>query len=287
MKYEATQKAQCQNRDRPEALEVQSLLWTTLILILIIIFMTIYEYAHEMEELLSLSSYHDISLNGIQIGCEDRPLKKVGFAVDAAYDTIDKAVSASCDILLVHHGLFWGSPIAIDGAHYRRVKRALDGSMMLFASHIPLDANIPYGNNAQIALTLGMKEFDGFGEWQGKLIGVKGNLPFPMTMEEIMLLLKCKDPVVIPGCRKDRIERVAIVSGSGSSDVKDAIKEGVDLFITGEIHHEVYHEAMENNLGVLAFGHYSSETFGVKALKRLTEKKYGVETLFIESETGL
>ena len=249
--------------------------------------MKIYEYADEMSSLLSIPSFKDISLNGVQIGCTDREIRKVAFAVDACFDTIDRAVTAGADVLVVHHGLFWGRPLAIDGAHYERVKRAIEGDMMLFAAHIPLDANIPYGNNAQIALTLGMKEFDGFGEWEGKLIGVKGSLPFPMTVEEIMLLLRAEDPVVIPGCRKEKIEKVAIVSGSGSSDLCDAIREEVDLFITGEVHHEVYHEAMENGLSVLAFGHYRSEVYGVKALQRLSEKKYGLETLFIESETGL
>jgi putative NIF3 family GTP cyclohydrolase 1 type 2 len=69
--------------------------------------------------------------------------------------------------------------------------------------------------------------------------------------------------------------------------VRDAVKEGVDLFITGEVHHDVYHEAEENGLSVLAFGHYRSETYGVKALQRLTEKKLGIETVFIDAETGL
>ena len=249
--------------------------------------MTIYEYARFLEDTLSVSSFRDISLNGIQIGCPDRELKKAAFAVDACGETIGRAADAGCDILVVHHGLFWGKPVAIDGVHYTRVKKALDSSMMLFACHIPLDANIPYGNNAQIALTLGMKEFDGFGEWEGKKIGVMGSLPFPMTPGEIKGLLKCPDAFVIDGCAKERIERVAIVSGSGSSDVRDAVKEGVDLFITGEIHHDVYHEAEENGLSVLAFGHYRSETYGVKALQRLTEKKLGIETVFIDAETGL
>lgn len=249
--------------------------------------MKIYEYADEISSLLSIPSFKDISLNGIQIGCSDREIRKAGFAVDACWDTISRAVEAGCDILVVHHGLFWGRPIAVDGAHYERVKKAIEGDMMLFACHIPLDASVPYGNNAQIALTLGMTQFDGFGEWEGKLIGVKGSLPFPMTLEEIMLLLRCEDPVIIPGCRKERIETVAIVSGSGSGDVGDAIKAGVDLFITGEVHHEVYHEAMEGGLSVLAFGHYKSETYGVRALERLSAKKYGLETVFIDSETGL
>lgn len=249
--------------------------------------MTIKEYVSELETLLDISSYSDISLNGIQIDTEDRELKKVGFAVDACYETIDEAVKNNCDILVVHHGLFWGSPLAITSSHYNRVKRALDGGLLLFAAHIPLDANIPYGNNAQIAISLGMKEFDGFGEWKGKLIGLKGKLPFPMTIEEIKALLEVKHSVFINGNGKEKIESVAIVSGSGSSDTEDAIESGVDLFITGEIHHEVYHQAMENGLSVLAFGHYDSETFGVKALKRMTEKRYNVETTFIDVETGL
>ncbi len=249
--------------------------------------MKIYEYASWLSSLLDIASFSDISLNGIQIGCSDRELKKVAFAVDACYETIDGAASENADVLVVHHGLFWGKPLAVDGAHYRRIKRALDGDMMLFASHIPLDASVPYGNNAQIALALGMKEFDGFGEWDGRKIGVTGKLPFPMTLHEIMALLKCPDAFVIPGCRKEKIESVAIVSGSGSSDVRDAVNIGVDLFITGEIHHEVYHEAMENGLSVLAFGHYRSETYGVKAIERLSRKEYGLETVFIDRETGL
>ena len=199
--------------------------------------MTIKEYIRELETLLDISSYSDISLNGIQIDTEDRELKKVGFAVDACYQTIDEAVKNNCDILVVHHGLFWGSPLAITSSHYNRVKRALDGGLLLFAAHIPLDANIPYGNNAQIAISLGMKEFDGFGEWKGKLIGIKGKLPFPMTIGEIKALLGVKHSVFINGNGKEKIESVAIVSGSGSSDTEDAAKSGVDLFITGEIHH--------------------------------------------------
>ena len=249
--------------------------------------MTNHEYTLWLFNLLSISSFHDISLNGIQIDAPDRDVKKVGFAVDSAQFTIDKAAEENCDILVVHHGLFWGKSIAITGSHYNRVKKALDASLLVFAAHIPLDANIPYGNNAGIALALGMKEFDGFGEWEGKKIGVKGRLLFPMTIDEIKLLLLSPDAYVIPGSKKEKIESVAIVSGSGSSDVKDAINEGVDLYITGEIHHEVYHEALENGLSVLALGHYRSERYGVKALERLTQKKFGLETLFIEAETGL
>ena len=94
-----------------------------------------------------------------------------------------------------------------------------------------------------------------------------------------------------PGLRlidggKKSFRSVAIVSGAGSSDVEDAIKAGVDLFITGEIKHDVYWSAVESGLSVLAGGHYRSEVFGVSALKGYTNH-LGIDTVFIEGDTGL
>ena len=85
---------------------------------------------------------------------------------------------------------------------------------------------------------------------------------------------------------KKGFRSLAIVSGAGSSDVEDAIKAGVDLFITGEIKHDVYWSAVESGLSVLAGGHYRSEVFGVSALKGYTNH-LGIDTVFIEGDTGL
>ena len=59
------------------------------------------------------------------------------------------------------------------------------------------------------------------------------------------------------------------------------------MFITGEIGHENYHIAKEGGIDVLGGGHYRSEVFGVKALQRMSEKELGLETIFIDMETGL
>lgn len=249
--------------------------------------MTLYEYSTHLSSLLDISSFPDISLNGVQIGAEDRELKKVAFAVDASLHSIREAVKEKADILVVHHGLFWGYPIAIDGDHYRRVKEAIEGGLMLYAAHIPLDAHPIYGNNAMIASILSLEEKEGFGEWKGNTIGVKGMLPKEMDADEIATALGFTGPGLrmIDGGKKS-FRSVAIVSGAGSSDVEDAIKAGVDLFITGEIKHDVYWSAVESGLSVLAGGHYRSEVFGVSALKEYTSR-HGIDTVFIEGDTGL
>lgn len=251
--------------------------------------MKVSEYTKDLYDLLDISSFLDISLNGIQIGGDDREIKKVAFAVDACYETIDKAVKENADILVVHHGLFWGEPISITGSHYKRVKRAIEGDLTLFACHLPLDANVPYGNNYQIAEKLGIENGQMFSKYKGREIGIIGDLPYPMTPEEIRdrLFSPKAKMTVIPGSKKEKFERVGIVSGGGSDSAMDALNGGADALITGEVKHEDYHGAVESGISIVALGHYQTETFGVKALEEYTHKKYGLETVFIESETGL
>lgn len=254
------------------------------------LFMFLSEYGKELWTRLDISSFpFDRSLNGFQIKCPDREIRKVAFAVDAAEETISRAAEEKADVLVVHHGLFWGEPIAIEGAHYRRVKRALDAGLSLFVVHLPLDAHPVYGNNAQMALRLGMTSYDPFALFHGAYIGYKGSLPFPMTIPEIARLLGFDRDggmnVIKAG--PDMIGSVAIVSGAGADDIVEAIDDGVDLFITGVATHEIYHTAKENAINVLSGGHYRSEVFGVKALERLTKGEWKLDTVFIDAETGL
>ena len=250
--------------------------------------MLINEYTKLLSDRLDMDSFDDISLNGVQIESENRDVKKVAFAVDACLATIEVAVKEKADVLVVHHGLFWGKPLATAGGHYKRVKSAIDGNLTLFAAHIPLDAHLVYGNSAQMAIRLGMTEFDPFSMWRGKYIGVKGKLPFPMSVEEVAALLDF-NPLFADMLinRKEKVESVGIVSGGAGDDVADAINEGLDLFITGEIGHENYHIAKEAGIDVLGGGHYKSEVFGVKALERMSKRELGLETVFIPMETGL
>jgi putative NIF3 family GTP cyclohydrolase 1 type 2 len=69
--------------------------------------------------------------------------------------------------------------------------------------------------------------------------------------------------------------------------LKQAAREDVDTFITGEGPHWTYTMAEELGLNVLYGGHYATETFGVKALTAYLAQKFGVPWVFLPYPTGM
>lgn len=234
----------------------------------------------------------DPSMNGLQIQNAEpysKQIKKIAFAVDACEETARLAAEAGCDALFVHHGIFWGHSEKITGSVYKRISTFIKNDLALFAYHLPLDANNPYGNNYGLAQRLGLTETEDFGFWRGMCLGVKGKLPEPLTLKELAekVLRPGKTPSAVLPFGKEKISSVGIISGSGSDDAESAVAENLDCFITGNFDHEKFHFVKENCLNVIAGGHYETETAGVSLVMKKVSEELGIETLFIESETGL
>lgn len=231
----------------------------------------------------------DPSMNGLQVDNDGADISRVAFAVDACAETIARAAQAGAGMLFVHHGLFWGEPLAVAGAHYRRVKGLLDGNIALYASHLPLDAHPASGNNSGIAKAIGLASLEPFGEWHGVSIGWKGSFPESVSLDTVLARLfpdGKKAPHVLPFGPK-AIRTAAIVSGGGADEVSQAIEQGIDLFITGEIGHEQYHESLENRISVIAGGHYQTETFGIRLVAAQLANETGIDTVLLDVPTGL
>ena len=255
--------------------------------------MTLNEFDIWADSFLHRGNYAaDISMNGIQVQNSDpsrKPIKKVAFAVDACLETIEKAAAEKADILFVHHGLFWGSPLPVAGNHYNRIKALLDADIALYASHIPLDANSECGNNYGLARMLGLEKLEPFGEWRGMSIGVKGVFTKPVTVQSLVNKLEedgAKCNAVIPFGPAE-LKSAVIISGDGESDAEAAAASGADVFITGETGHVCYHMAKENELTIIAAGHYNTETIGVSLVMEKLARETGIQTVFIPAPTGL
>jgi len=61
----------------------------------------------------------------------------------------------------------------------------------------------------------------------------------------------------------------------------------VDLFVTGENSHSVYHECLEGKINMIAGGHYNTEVQGARAVMCHCAKTLGIDVEFIDAPTGL
>jgi dinuclear metal center YbgI/SA1388 family protein len=226
------------------------------------------------------------ALNGLQVE-NGGEVTRLAAAVDLCEATVRLAVAARADLLLVHHGLFWGGLVSLAGPVYRRVASLIANNVALYAAHLPLDSHPEIGNAALLARQVGVRVCDAFGEWQGQVCGVWGELD--VTRDALTARLGNvlgAPPRVLP-FGPERIQRLGIVTGAGGSIIPQAAAAGLDAYVTGEGTHHTYVEAEELRLNVYYGGHYATETFGVRALAEHVAKKFSLPWVFLDHPTGL
>ena len=231
----------------------------------------------------------DNSLNGIQVDNDGSDIRKIIFGVDACMETLETAAGAGAGMLFVHHGLFWGNPVRIAGNLRRRIKFLLDHNISLYAVHLPLDQHPSLGNNAALADLLGLENIEPFGTYHGRKIGYKGSFAKPITIGEAVKKISFmnRPPLGVYPFGKTENSSCAVVSGGASSVTLQAMEEGLDLFVTGESSHSVYHECLEGKLNMIAGGHYSTEVWGLRSVMRRCAAELEIEVDFIDVPTGL
>ena len=237
-----------------------------------------------LDDLLDAPAFDDYGPNGLQVaGRED--VQRVATGVSAHRELFERAAADGAHMVVCHHGLFWSSaPAAIDARMKGRLVPLFDADISLAAYHLPLDAHPEVGNNALICGELGLWRGEPFGEVRGRAIGFVGHAEEPMTLEA--LAERCcsafgRDPLVFPGDGRS-LRRIGVVSGGGGSSLADAIRLGLDAFVTGEPEEPAMADARESGVAFVACGHYATETFGVRRLGALLEDRFGVEHSFIE-----
>lgn len=226
------------------------------------------------------------ALNGLQVA-NGGTVTRIGAAVDASERTIVAAAQRACDLLLVHHGLFWSGAQPLTGRRYRKVKLLLERGIAVYSAHIPLDVHPEVGNNVVLARELGVKVEGTFGDYHGVPLGVWGTLELrrEALCARLDELLGGRVRLVAGG--PERVRRVGIVSGAAAQMIGEAAGLALDAFVTGEGAHHTYFDALEEGVNVYYGGHYATETWGVRALAAKLEEKFALPWEFLDLPTGM
>jgi dinuclear metal center YbgI/SA1388 family protein len=242
----------------------------------------------EADQLLQPSRFEDYAPNGLQVpGPAEVSTIVTGVSAHAAL--FERAQAENADLILVHHGLFWGNGIrSIDTAMKRRLKLLFDAHIALAAYHLPLDAHPEIGNNALIARALGATQMQPFALHRGEPIGciatlrgdgidADGPSGFFAAIEE----LTGRQPLVLAN-GPEVVRKVAIVTGAGTDYLPDAIGAGADALVTGEPTERAMALAAEGHIHFVAAGHHATETFGIRRLGEHLSQRFSLKHVFID-----
>jgi dinuclear metal center YbgI/SA1388 family protein len=239
----------------------------------------------ELDQQLQPERFKDYGPNGLQVPGATQ-IERIATGVSAHAKLFELAAAEKAQLLIVHHGLFWGSGFkTVDGLLRRRLQILFDADISLAAYHLPLDAHPELGNNALLAKALGANAVKPFGRHEDETIGFLAALPgdgMPIAelvdkisaiTDRVPLLLDSGPPM---------ITRLAIVSGSGADYIFEAAQAGADALLTGEPSERVTASARELGLHLIAAGHHATETFGVRRLGEHLAERFGLEHVFID-----
>jgi dinuclear metal center YbgI/SA1388 family protein len=165
-----------------------------------------------------------------------------------------------------------------------RLARLLVHDINLFAYHLPLDAHPELGNNAQLALRLGLKKQILFGEQDLGMLGVFADEQGSRDVNALVQLTEKalgRRPLLAPGDGRS-IRQVAWCSGGAQSYFEAAIAAGADAFLTGEISEPQAHLAKETGVAFLACGHHTTERYGAAAVAQHLSAHFGLSHQFID-----
>ena len=229
--------------------------------------MKVKDVMHWCEELSPVQYAEDWDNVGLLLGDKEAEVRKIMIALDASDYVIDRAVEEKVDLLLTHHPMIFHSikQITTDSMIGRRLWKLAGQGISYYAMHTNFDIK---GGMAELAADrIGLQttrplDVTAVEAEQPEGIGRVGRLSEAMTVEELAMLIKekfdLKNVMIYVGLERT-VYKVAICPGSGKSEIQNAIKEGAEVLVTGDIGHHEGIDAVDMGLTIIDATHYGLE----------------------------
>ena len=230
---------------------------------------------------------------GFLLGDPQRECNGVMVALDLTDAVIDEALEKNANLIVTHHPMIFGGVrrITPNDAVGRLIFKLVKNDVAVYAAHTNLD-NLKNGVNGILAQVLGLTDCHILRQLEGQPspevgAGMIGSLPYPMPTEAFLEqvkvclglpLLRTSD-IVSPS-----VSRIAICGGAGSFLIDDAVRQGADIFLTGDMKYHDFQRA-EGRIMLVDIGHFESEQFSKELIYSIISKKFSNFACFI-SERG-
>jgi len=233
---------------------------------------------------------------GLASGSIEQKIDKVLFCVDPTLEVLHEAKAKQCELVVSHH------PLLLEGVHSVAegelkgdiLSFAISNSIALFSAHT--NADIVRGGVSDILATaIGLTD-------SVPLVATSkdcghgriGTLSQAVTVSELAhrireILPSTHAPIRVAGNIAEKVSRVAVVGGSGSSFLRDAISAGAECFVTSDLKHHASLDAVSDRaskINLIDISHFAAESLWLApAAEQLAKLVPGVEFLISELST--
>lgn len=220
---------------------------------------------------------------GLQVGSAQWRVQKIWVALDPLLDVIEDAGRHQVDMVITHHPLIVTSlkKIDLESNVGKVINAALRTKTAIFAAHTNLDSAVD-GLNDMLARKLGLlnlqplveaKDCGGQSDNPAASmptgLGRIGEIAAPQILEHWVDDIKKRlglNYVRTAGNVMQRVQRVAVCSGSGGSLIKDFLGSGADVYVSGDLKYHDARTVEEAGRAFIDIGHFASEHIVVTAL---------------------
>lgn len=238
--------------------------------------MNVGQIIERLEKLAPVSFAEHWDNVGLLVGTRTTQVQRILVALDATDDVIEQAIKQKADLLITHHPMIFSAMKKINDEDFigRRILKLVQNGISYYAMHTNCDVCVMNDIAAEkIGLcadaVLEVTGEDGQGQEVG--IGKAGELKEMLTIEDLAERVKEAfriSYVQVTGDRKQKVSRVAISTGSGKSLVSYAIKQNVQVLITGDIDHHTAIDALAQGVQIIDAGHFGTEHFMVEYVQQ-------------------
>lgn len=233
--------------------------------------MKIKEVIEALERFAPLPLQEEYDNSGLQTGTTETEVSGALLCLDVTLDVVREAAQSGCNLIISHHPLIFRPirKITTDTIGSIIIE-AIRNGITIYASHTNLD-NAPLGVNRRIADILNLTNVRALNENGSGIIG-----ELSMEMPEESLLALVRDRFSVPcikhnSCLGRNIRQVAVCGGSGAFLIDNAVEQGADAFITGEIgYHRMF--GYDGVIKLMEIGHFESEQFTVDLIQDILKQ---------------
>lgn len=227
----------------------------------------VYDWINEIAPFDAAEEWDNV---GILAGSENQMVNKVLCALDFNAAVLDEAIDRGAQLIITHHPILFSGRknMREDDAEGRLICALIRNKIGLIAAHTNFDNANP-GVNDALAEKLGLSDVEAadcgmrIGVPQEKLLG-----DFVRRAENVL-----GGPVRCYGRANNIISKVAVLGGAGGSFADIALKNGADVYLTGEISHHRAWDAYAEGLCCLEAGHAATEMPAIYMLADGLQKK--------------